>query len=151
MILTTLLLSSQFHQKKTEGWGFRVTHIKCCSQGLNYIGSLTTEPTALTTKSRGGSREESQEFQRSLATVKEEGRGCVYQEEGTHHAGLSQAHGQTETGRHGKRQQGLRPEPTAGLITRRQRTTASTTSSVVKARRVCTSGGTALKKKGQAQ
>ena len=42
---------------------------------------------------------------------------------------------------------GLRPEPTAGLITRRQRTTASTTSSVVKARRVCTSGGTALKKK----
>lgn len=43
---------------------------------------------------------------------------------------------------------GLRPEPTAGLITRRQRTTASTTSSVVKARRVCTSGGTALKKKG---
>lgn len=38
--------------------------------------------------------------------VKEEGRGCVYWEEGTHHAGLSQAHGQAETGGHGKRQQG---------------------------------------------
>lgn len=32
-------------------------------------------------------------------------------------------------------------------MTRRQRTTASTTNSVVKARSVCTSGGTALKKK----
>lgn len=38
--------------------------------------------------------------------MKEEGRGCVYWEEGTHHAGLSQTHGQAETGRHGKRQQG---------------------------------------------
>lgn len=38
--------------------------------------------------------------------MKEEGRGCVYWEEGTHHAGLSQAHGQAETSRHGERQQG---------------------------------------------
>lgn len=37
--------------------------------------------------------------------AKEEGRDCVYWEEGTHHAGLSQAHGQAETGRHGRRQQ----------------------------------------------
>lgn len=37
--------------------------------------------------------------------VKEEGRGCTYWE-GTHHASLSQAHGQAEPGRHGQRQQG---------------------------------------------
>lgn len=38
--------------------------------------------------------------------VKEEGRGRVYWEKGTHHAGLSQAHSQAEPGRHGQREQG---------------------------------------------
>jgi hypothetical protein len=37
---------------------------------------------------------------------KEEGRQCVHWEGGTHHARLSQAHGQAEPGRHGWRQQG---------------------------------------------
>lgn len=39
---------------------------------------------------------------------------------------------------------GLRPEPMAGSITRRQQTTVSTANSAVKARRVCTSGGTVV-------
>lgn len=42
---------------------------------------------------------------KNLVTVKREWRWCAYWEKGTHHAGLSQAHGQAEPGRHGWWQQ----------------------------------------------
>lgn len=70
--------------------------------------SVASEAAALTINEcqatkRG--REEGKGVKELGDSVKREGRWCAYWEEGTHHAGLSQVHGQAEPGRHGWWQQ----------------------------------------------